>query len=319
MKILITGITGLLGSHLAKEFYGTGEIHGLKRKNSKTDLLGELAQKITWHEGDVMDYQSLEEAFTDMDLIIHAAGLVSFSNKDKEQLLKVNHEGTANVVNVMLEKGIQRLIHISSVAALGRTPDQNTVDENHKWVDSPWNTPYAISKYFGELEVWRGVQEGLQAMVVNPSVLLAKASGDRSSTAIYSYVEKELPFYPKGSINYIDIRDAAKLTYLLYQNNCWGERYILNKESLPYRHFFEALARQMDKKVPSIAVNSTLINLGLIWNSLLGLFGKKNILNKQTARLAQLHTHFENSKINKALDFQYTPLSETIKWAVNKN
>lgn len=318
MKILITGITGLLGSHLAREFHPLGEIHGLKRAHSKTSLLGDLASKITWHEGDVTDYQSLEEAFTDMDIIIHAAGLVSFSEKDKESLLKVNHEGTANVVNVMLEKGIKKLIHVSSVAALGRTPEQNSVDENHKWVDSPWNTPYAISKYFAELEVWRGVQEGLQAMVVNPSVLLAKVSGQRSSTAIYAYVERELPFYPKGSINYIDIRDAAKLTYLLYQKNCWGERYILSKESLPYQRFFKTLAQQMDKKAPTIEVNGALIFLGLIWNKFLSVFGKKNILNKQTAQLAQLHTHFENGKIKKTLDFQYTPLEETIKWAMNE-
>jgi len=318
MKILITGITGLLGSHLAKEFYELGEIHGLRRASSQTNLLGDIADKINWHEGDINDYQSLEEAFTEMDMIIHAAGLVSFSNKDKEKLLKVNCEGTANVVNVMLEKGIKKLIHVSSVAALGRTPEQNTINENHKWVDSPWNTPYAISKYFGELEVWRGVQEGLQAMVVNPSVLLSKASDQRSSTAIYSYVEKELPFYPKGSLNYIDIRDAAKLTYMLYQNHCWGERFILNSESLPYQHFFEVVAEQMDKKAPKIAVNSTMINLSLIWSKILGIFGKKNILNKQTAQLAQLHIRFDNSKIERVLDFRYRPLEETIKWAVNK-
>lgn len=150
MKILITGITGLFGSYLAREFGAIGEIHGLKRPTSNTDILSDIHGQITWHEGDINDYQSLQRAFEGMDLIIHAAGLVSFSQKDKNQLLRVNYEGTTNVVNVMLELGIQRLVHVSSVAALGRTPEQHVVNENHKWVDSPWNTPYAISKYPGD-------------------------------------------------------------------------------------------------------------------------------------------------------------------------
>ncbi|MBD8491073.1 NAD-dependent epimerase/dehydratase family protein [Echinicola sp. CAU 1574] len=318
MKILITGITGLIGSYLAREFQDLGEIHGLKRPESQTRLLGDLEDKITWHEGDINDYQSLEDAFEEMDMIIHAAGLVSFSPKDKERLLKINCEGSANVVNVMLEKGIKKIIHISSVAALGRTPDQNVIDENHKWVDSPWNTPYAISKYLGELEIWRGVQEGLEALVVNPSILLAKEKDQRSSTAIYNYVQKENPFYPKGSLNYIDIRDAAKLTYLLYKESQWNERFILNNKSIPYQHFFESLAKVMGKKAPKIAVNGTLINLAMAWNNFSRLFGKKSILNKQTAMLAQLPIEFNNAKISRAIDFKYTPLEETLQWAVNE-
>src|SRR5690606_13242616 len=211
MKILLTGITGLLGSYLAREFAKLGELHGLKRRGSKLDLLGGLAESINWHEGDINDYQFLEEIFDGMDLIVHSAGLVSYDSKDKEKLITVNVEGTANVVNVMLQKNLKKLIYISSVAALGRVSGISYVDENTKWTPSPLNTPYGISKYLGELEVWRGAQEGLDVMVFNPAVLLGKVTDQRSSTAIYDYVLAEDRFYPQGNINYVDVRDAAKM------------------------------------------------------------------------------------------------------------
>ncbi|QDH78353.1 NAD-dependent epimerase/dehydratase family protein [Echinicola soli] len=318
MRILITGITGLFGSYLAREFCAIGEIHGLKRPSSSTKILEDIEEQITWHEGDINDYQSLQRAFKGMDLIIHAAGLVSFSKKDKNQLLKVNYEGTTNVVNVMLALGIKRLVHISSVAALGRTPDQQTVNENHKWVDSPWNTPYAISKYLGELEVWRGVQEGLEALVVNPAVLLARESETRSSAEIYRYVAEGNRFYPKGDINFIDIRDAASITYQLYRDNQWEERFILSKGSLSFQAFFTTMAETMDRQPPKIAVNNFMITLATTWGQIKQLFGLKPLLNKQTAMVAQLPITFDNQKVNKLTGYQYRSLKETFQWAVNK-
>src|SRR5690606_39001855 len=130
------------GSNLARELVQKAEVHGLKRKGSNVDLLRDLAGKITWHQGDINDYQSLEEAFLDMDLVVHAGGLVSYDPKDKGNLIKVNVEGTTNVVNVMLQMGLKKLIHISSVSALGHGPDFSIIDENHKWVSSPFSTPY---------------------------------------------------------------------------------------------------------------------------------------------------------------------------------
>ncbi|AWW30855.1 dihydroflavonol 4-reductase [Echinicola strongylocentroti] len=318
MKILITGITGLFGSYLAREFSVMGEIHGLKRPHSSTDLLGGFSEQVIWHEGDINDYQSLQMAFKGMDLIVHAAGLVSFSQKDKSQLLKVNYEGTTNVVNVMLELGVKRLVHVSSVAALGRTPDQRIVDENHKWVDSPWNTPYAISKYLGELEVWRGVQEGLKALVVNPAVLLARESETRSSAQIYRYVSEGHRFYPKGDINFIDIRDAASITYQLYLNDHWEERFILSKGSLPYQSFFAAMAKQMGKNAPKFAVGGMMISLATTWSQIKQIFGAKPLLNRQTAMIAQRPISFDNQKVSDAIHYEYRSLKETFQWAMNK-
>ncbi|MBS9525347.1 NAD-dependent epimerase/dehydratase family protein [Litoribacter alkaliphilus] len=316
MKILITGITGLFGSYLAKTFLPLGEIHGLKRAESKLDLLAEINEQIHWHEGDINDYQSMEEAFEGMDVVIHSAGMVSFRNGDEEKLLKVNVEGTANVVNVMLGQGIKKLIHVSSVAAIGRNPEKLLMDEREKWVTSDLNTPYAISKYLGELEAWRGAQEGLDVIVVNPSVLLGKVDDNRSSTAIYEYVLQEKKFFPKGNVNYIDVRDAAEITAELFQKNAWGERFILNKEGISYAEFFKSTAEVLDRKAPKWPVPSRLIRFADYFFKIKGLFTQNApSFSKKAVRAAQFPIVFNNVKVGKLLNFRYTPLKETLEWA----
>ena len=318
MKILITGITGLLGSYLAKRFISLGQIYGLKRKNSNLSLLGEFASKIHWHDGDITDIQSLEEAVKDKDLIIHAAGLVSFDPKDETKLMKINVEGTACLVNALLEMKSKKIIHISSISALGRNPGVTDLDENHKWSDSILNTPYAISKYMGELEIWRGAQEGLQVMAILPTVILGKISDQRSSTRIYDYVLDEKSYYPKGNINYIDVRDASELIFQLYQKDVWGERYILNNQSIPYKYFFEKMASAFGKKAPYKKLNTITLQLALCGSWIGRKIGfSKNILNGQTARLVQLDTNIDNSKVQKLLGYQYIPLEDTFVWATS--
>src|SRR5690554_897258 len=309
MKILITGVTGLMGSYLARQFFGLGELHGLKRQSSKLDLLGELAEKIIWHDGDIRDYQSLEEAFEGMDLIVHAAGMVSYEAGDRDQLIEVNVNGTANVVNVMLQKGIGKLLFISSVAALGRSPGINLIDETHKWTPSPLNTAYGISKYLAELEVWRGAQEGLEVMVFNPSVLLGKLTDQRSSTKIYDYIIQENKFYPKGSINYIDVRDAAELVARIYQKGRWNERFILNKENIAYRKFFEEVALAFQKKAPTTPASGIMLTIALLWQRIHSIFSSSQItISPQTAKLAQENYSYDNSKVASMGLCEFSPL-----------
>jgi nucleoside-diphosphate-sugar epimerase len=317
MRILVTGITGLFGSYLARELVKIGEVHGLKRKTSNLDLLKDLGQSIIWHEGDIGDYQSLEDIFEGMDLIVHAAGLVSYQPRDRKKLLQVNVEGTTNVVNVMLQKNIKKLIFISSVSALGRNPEFSLVDEDHKWVSSPFNTSYGISKYHAELEVWRGAQEGLQVMIFNPSVLLGKISDKRSSTEIYNYVLQEQKYYPLGDINYLDVRDASKILVKIFQKNIWNERFILSRESISYQTFFEKMALTFKKKPPKIPVTSRMMEIAILWVKAKSLFSSKRLpLTRQTAQLSQQKITFDNSKANALTDFKYTPLESTLEWAM---
>lgn len=316
MKILITGATGLFGSYLVKKFIQAGDIFALKRNSSSENLLGDDASKVNWIEGDILDPVSLEDAMEEIDMVIHVAGLVSFDPKDEDKLMDVNVTGTANLVNAMLAKGVKKLIYISSVSALGRTLDAITYDENSKWTASKYNTPYAISKYRAELEVWRGVQEGLQALVIMPSVILGKISDDRSSTQIYHYVLEENKYYPQGTINYIDIRDAVEITYRLYQKEQWGARFILNKETILYKDFFEKMAKAFGKKPPTKKLKYYQLRMALI---VVGIARRlhltKSPLNKQTAMISQLEIYLNNRKVNAILNFSYTPLEQTLQWA----
>ncbi|MBN7809881.1 NAD-dependent epimerase/dehydratase family protein [Algoriphagus sp. H41] len=316
MNILITGITGLFGSQLAREFSQLGSIHGLKKKDSSIELLAGFDFPIQWHQGELSDFESLVEAMQGIDLVIHSAGLVSFLSKDKERLYEVNAQGTANLVNAMLTAGVGKLVHVSSVAALGRSPEVREVDEKSKWVESDLNTEYAVSKYWAELEAWRGEQEGIDLIVVNPSVLLGKASSGRSSTSIYSYVLDENRFFPKGDLNYIDVRDAAKITRQLVERKAWGERFVLNREAIPFRQFFAEIAAVFGKKAPTIPLSTWQVSLFSSLVSVLQLFGMKNIpLNKKSAMLSQQRIRFDNAKVQRFLDYRYYTLRESLDWA----
>ena len=316
MNILITGITGLFGSHLAREFSHLGKIHGLKQEGSSLNLVKDLDFEIEWHNGELSDVDSLLEALKGIDLVIHAAGLVSFNSNDEDRLYQVNSVGTANLVNAMLNSGVNQLVYVSSVAAIGRSAELSLIDEDFKWTESPFNTPYAISKYWGELEAWRGEQEGLDLIVVNPSILLGKASVGRSSTAIYSYVLEENRYFPKGDLNFIDVRDAAKITRMLVENQAWGERFILNKESISYREFFSEVATVFGKKAPSLSVSNWMISIASpIMSILRGIGLSKSPLNKQTAMLSQQKISYANSKIQKLLSYRYYSLRESLEWA----
>lgn len=318
MNILITGITGLFGSQLAKEFSALGQIFGLVRPEQAIDSAPFQKQSITLREGELADFDSLYDALDGIDLVIHSAGLVSFSSDQKENLIEVNTEGTKNLVNAMLSKGVKKLIHVSSVAAIGRSAEYPTIDEEFKWVESPLNTGYAVSKYLGELEVWRAAQEGLDVLVVNPSILLGKANYGKSSSAIYSYVLEENPFYPKGDLNYIDLRDAAQITRQLVEKEQWGERFILNANSISYRDFFEQVANAFGKKAPSLPLKNWMIWMGSLWAWVGNKAGfSKSPLNRQTALLAQQKITFSNQKIQQLLNFKFTPLKETLDWAKN--
>lgn len=312
MNILITGITGLFGSYLAKEFSKLGLIHGLKRADSSLDLLQDIDFEIIWHDGDLLSIESLEKALVDIDLVVNAAGIVSFDQTDSKILHQVNVTGTTNLINVLLESETKRLVHVSSVAAIGRSSETQLINENFKWVESPMNTDYGKSKYLGELEVWRGEQEGLEIIVVNPSILLGKVSDERSSTDIFHYVLEQNSYYPKGDLNYIDVRDAARQTRELVEKNAWGERFILNKEKISYKEFFEQMAGVFEKRAPYKEVTPLMLHLAVFFNSVFRKIGlSKSPLNKKTAMISQQKLFFDNQKINDLLSSDYYTLEDT--------
>ncbi|RFS16383.1 SDR family NAD(P)-dependent oxidoreductase [Emticicia sp. C21] len=321
-RILITGANGLLGSATAKRFVEAGfEVLALCRAESDLTALKDIANKITIVEGDILDVVALEKALEDVDFVVHSAAVVSYTPKDKNRMYKTNVEGTANVVNVCLMKGVKKLCHISSIAALGKpAAPQNLsnkdtiIDEDQKWEDSPINSNYAKTKYLSELEVWRGKAEGLPIVIVNPSVILGESDWTKSSTQLFKYAYDEHRFYSEGNMNYVDVKDVIEAIYQLTISDIEGERFILNGGTVSYKEFFEKVARLFNKKPPTSKVSPILTEI--IWRvEALRSFitGKAPLITKETAKNSLMKFVYRSDKIRQSLNFKFTDFDETIK------
>lgn len=321
-SVLITGATGLIGSHLVRRYLQAGHpVSALRRAGSDLSLLRDVNDRVQWLEGDILDIPSLEEAIQPGMDVIHAAAIVSFVPRDRARMEKINVEGTANVVNVCLEIGARKLGFVSSVAALGR-PDPKRVHsrepvvitENQKWEDSPNNSAYAQTKYRAELEVWRGVAEGLNAVIVNPSVVLGEGDWSRSSSQLFKYVWDQKPFYTEGMSNVVDVRDVTEAVYRLMESDLSAERYILNAATLPYRALLHAMADALGKRRPHIRVAPALANVLWRLEAIRSrLTGRAPLITRETARSATHAYRYENDKIRRDLGFEFRPIEETIR------
>jgi len=207
----VTGGTGFVGAYLLRYLVQEGvRVRALRRADSPMDLVAEIADKVEWVEGDILDVPFLETAMEGVDNVYHCAATVSFDPRDREHMMKVNIEGTANIVNICLSLNIRRLLHVSSIAALGREADTPHVNEAAKWSDSPLNSNYAISKFKAECEVWRGMAEGLDVVVVNPSVIVGSGYWEKGSSALFKTIGKGMKYYPAGGTGFVDVRDVAR-------------------------------------------------------------------------------------------------------------
>jgi nucleoside-diphosphate-sugar epimerase len=318
-KIFITGATGLVGSYILKAFVEKGYVvKALKRPHSDTSWVGEYNKQITWLDGDILDIVSLEQHIEAGDIVVHAAALVSFQKKDKRQMFKVNVEGTANIVNVCLEKNIKKFIYISSIASLGRKKGQVEIDEESKWEDSELNTLYAESKYLAEIEVWRGVSEGLKAVILNPSLVFGAGDWSRTSLQLFKYVDDGKKMYPIGSMNYVDVRDIATIALQMAENDVHSERFVISAGNLSYKELFEKIATKMGKKAPTIPVTPLLAEIAWRVSAFIAFFTRKSpLISKETARVSQMHFVYQNHKIKQFLPgFQFKTLEETLDWVI---
>ena len=252
-----------------------------------------------------------------VDTVIHSAAVVSFVKKDRENMYHVNVDGTANVVNIALEKKVRRLIHISSVAALGRTAGGGHVDEDKKWEESKVNTHYAKSKYKAEIEVWRGFSEGLNGVILNPSTILGFGDWNNSSCAIFKNVYKEFRWYTGGINGFVDIEDVSKLVVLFAENDITEQRYVVNGDNWTFQVLQNNIAEAFNKRKPTKTVTPFLMSIAWRLEKFKSFFsGNKPLITKESARVALSKTYFENAKILKALPgFSFTPLEESIKRA----
>jgi dihydroflavonol-4-reductase len=321
-KILITGGTGFLGSYIIKELIEKDYVVRAIRRNHKLPdyISKEIFDKVEWVEADILDVVSLEEAMDGIDAVIHAAAMVSFVKKDRKQMYHVNVDGTANVVNIALEKNIRRFVHISSVASLGRTANGGSVNEEKKWEESKVNTDYAKSKYKGELEVWRGISEGLNGIILNPSTLLGYGDWSSSSCAIFKKIHDGFNWYTPGINGFVDVEDTARATIALMESDINEQRYIINGDNWLFKKLQDTIAISMDKKKPSRQTTPLLLNIAWRMEKLKSFFtGKRPLLTRDSARVAQSKTYFENTKLLAALPgFSFTSLEQSIGKAAKK-
>ncbi|WP_428224139.1 NAD-dependent epimerase/dehydratase family protein [Flavobacterium sp.] len=321
--ILVTGATGLVGSHLILELVKKGKVvKALYRSESKKKRVeevfryynyGDLFGKINWVMGDILDVPSLELAFEKVTKVYHCAALVSFDPKDEEQLRKVNIEGTANIVNFCIDYQIEKLCYVSSIAALGDLKDfEEVITEETEWNPEVSHSDYAISKYGAEMEVWRGYQEGLSVVVVNPGVILGPLFWEEGSGDIYKKVRNGMPFYTTGGTGFVSVNDVVQPMMQLMNAAVAGERYILVSETLTYGEITTLIAKKMNVQLPRIKATSWMLALAWRLDWFLGVFGKKRVLSKNMAKTLCVMDNYDASEIVRKLGYEFTTVETYI-------
>ncbi len=323
--ILVTGGTGLLGSHLLFDLLSAGnKVKVLIRSSSnKLNILSTFAyytanpetlfNKIEWVDGDITDIYSLSEAFEHAEYIYHTAACVSFNANQKRIIYQTNVQGTANVVNLCLEKGIKKLCFVSSIAALGNTDDGSPIDENVFLKTTKNKSHYSVSKHKAEMEVWRGIAEGLNAVIVNPSIILGPGNWKTGSSSFFTTVAKGFKFYTNGTSGYVDVRDVSKAMISLMESDISAERFLVSAENLTYKDFFTEIAINLNVTPPTIYANPLLSSLA--WR-LEAIRAKLCFSQPKIARNTVISVHkklaFSNLKIIKTLGIQFRPIANSI-------
>jgi dihydroflavonol-4-reductase len=320
---LITGATGIIGSHVALALLRRGLPVTATRQSgsdvSKTRKLfsyygaSELFEQIKWTEIDITNNFSVEDALEENATVFHCAGMVSFNRKDRKKLFEVNEIGTKNLVNACLHKKTKALCHVSSVAVFHNKDFKAPLDESVFWKKSGSESDYAKSKYNAEKEVWRGIEEGLNAVIINPGVVLSPGFWDQSSSKIFNTCYKGNRFYTNGTTGYVAASDVATIMLELVLKERFGQRYILVENNYSFRTIFNQIQTNFGRSVPSIKVSRTVLTLGWIANFFhSSLTGKTPTITKAVINSALNNQSYSNQKILDALSYKFTPIEEVI-------
>lgn len=318
--ILVTGATGFLGAELVVRLLEKEEkVRCTKRENSVIPkILIPYASKIEWVIADILDFSALENAFEDIQQVYHCAAIVSFDKRDRDKMMAINVEGTENIVNLCLAYNVNKLLHVSSVAALGNAKADEEVNENNFWDAYDKNGNYAISKYRGEMEVWRGINEGLKAIIVNPSVIIGENLGKSGSGKIFSAVKNGLNYYTTGTTGFVDVKDVANCMISLMEKDIEEERFILNSENYSYKDFLTQIAINFNLPAPKNEAKKWLLKVLGLSSFFINMFTKKPVgLSGEVLKTAFNSTRYSNRKIIAATGISFTPIALSIKKSVN--
>lgn len=324
--VFVTGGTGLLGSHLIFALISQGErVRAIHRKTSNREILkkvinyykgdaDELYRLVEWIECDICDYDQLAEVMRGVDLVYHCAAAVSFEKLRKDYVLDNNVKGTSNIVKACLENKIRKLCHVSSNAALGAYDGELMVNESHKWDESGYRSPYGLSKYLSEREVWKGISNGLNTVIVNPTFILGPGDWSRGSASFFSVIDKGMLFSTNGVSGYVDVNDVVKAMITLVKSNISGERFIVSAENLEYNKFFTMIAESLKVRKPIFNLPRVFFFLALPLVNFLEFITKgKSPLTKEMIKVAWSRVTYDNSKIIKHTGIIFTPIEKTVQ------
>lgn len=322
--ILVTGATGLVGSHLLLHLLQNGEdvraLYKTEENIKKTKALfnwknhSGLFEKINWTQGCITEIPALEIAFENIDYVYHCAAIISFNPEDEEKLRKVNIEGTANIVNFCLAKNIKKLCYVSSIAALGDLQEhEHIITEETEWNPEKPHSDYGITKYGAEMEVWRGQEEGLKTVIINPGIILGPGFWKNGSSEIFIRIKKGLKYYTKGATGFTTVDDVVKIMVALMKSDIEKERFAIVSEIIPFEKLSRNIAKALDKKEPSIYLNPWITSIAWKLDWIIStLFFRKRELSRATAKAMHTQSNFDNSKIKNALNFEFESIENYI-------
>lgn len=311
--VLVTGASGFLGSHLLQYLSAKGD-HVRALYYSTPPREGASIPNVEWQQCDLLDIYAVEDVMLNVKEVYHCAAIVSFSKKDRLKLLQVNIDSTANVVNAANDAGVRKFVYVSSIAALGRSKENVPISEAEQWEESRQNSIYSESKYYAEMEVWRGMAEGLNAVIINPGIILGEGDWEKGSAQLVDIVYSEFPYYTMGTNAWVDVKDVCRVMYALMHSNISEERFIVSAGNFAYKDIFTKLANAMNRKPPHKKASRWMS--ALVWrlSAIKSLFtGKPAGITKETARTAQQQVAYDNTKLLNMLEgFKYTTIDDTL-------
>jgi nucleoside-diphosphate-sugar epimerase len=328
-NILVTGATGFVGAHLLFELTKKEQqVVALRRSTSSlkqvekifsyyTEDVEKYMSRIIWREADVLNYNSLKEAMQGITQVYHCAAIVSFNPDRKADVVEMNTLAAANIVRACLEQPVNFLCHMSSIAALGSSENSAAMDENSKWSSYKNKSGYALGKYFAEMQIWQGIERGLNAVIVNPSVILGPGDWKAGSPKFFDFTYGGNPFYTVGAKGFVCVTDVVKAMIELSQNKeTYGQRFLLSSENFTFRDLFSMIANALGKKAPSIKATPFLMNIACAFEMLrFRLTGREASITAESVESGSKTSYFNGEKVKQFIDFNYTPIKDCVEFA----
>jgi len=323
VNFAITGANGFLGVHIIHHLLNSGHsVRAIIRPNACLDEFKLIKQRyalskdrysnLSWHTCELFDVVGLEQAFYGADYIVHLAGKISYRKKDLASLIQINQEYTANVVNVALSLKVKKLLFCSSIAAISKNSKNEFITEESEWDDEIAHSNYGFTKYLGECEVWRGREEGLATVAINPGIILGYGDSKKGSNKLFDNAKSGFPFYSRGITGWVGVRDVARIAERLCLSDITGERFIVVSENKSFKDIADTMTDALGTKRTGIEIKGILHKVAYGIVAVKEFLGLGGMLSKETVRASVSINHFDNSKVKKALGYDFETMKEVI-------